>query len=517
MIKHYALLSVFDKTGIEDFSMKLIAAGYTIISTGGTGKRLTQSHIPFVPIEQITGNPESFDGRMKTISFQVESGILFDRAKRTHQKEAKRFHIVPIDVVVCNLYPFEQTVAKRGVTLPHAIENIDVGGPTMIRAGAKNFRFVLVVVDPADYAKVSEMLQKKHMDVDQRQEFAAKAFSHLSLYDAQVARFLNKETFPGELTIPLRKHKTLRYGDNPDQSAVWYVEPGVDATISHLELRAGRNLSATNMTDIDAGIKSVRLFGTPAAVVIKHNSPCGIGLGNTAHRALSLALASDSESAFGGVVVMNVPMTARAAGVLADFKDEGRGMMDIVAVPDITGEALAVLTRVRKSTGVYVFGNMTAHSPNKRLVRWVDGGMIIQNENNPEESFKTWKVVTEVKPTKRQLSQMKIIWKAIARIRSNTVAVMDSTLPIVRGIGAGQTSRVLSTKIALERAGKYARGGILASDSFFPFDDSVSLAAKAGIVAIVQQGGSVRDQASIDAANASGITMVFTGQRVFWH
>jgi len=210
-------------------------------------------------------------------------------------------------------------------------------------------------------------------------------------------------------------------------------------------------------------------------------------------------------------------MTARAAKVIADFKDGGRGMMDIIAVPDITDEALSILTRVRKSTGVYVFGNITAYSPDKRLVRWVDGGMIIQNENNPCDSFGGWKVVTKVKPTKRQLAQMKIIWKAIARIRSNTVAVMDSTLPVVRGIGSGQTSRILSTKIALERAGTFARGGILASDSFFPFDDSVRLAVGAGISAIIQQGGSIRAQDSIDAVNDAGIAMVFTGQRIFWH
>ncbi|MCX6794284.1 MAG: bifunctional phosphoribosylaminoimidazolecarboxamide formyltransferase/IMP cyclohydrolase [Candidatus Gottesmanbacteria bacterium] len=508
MNKHYALLSVFDKTGIEDFAMALIAAGYTIISTGGTGKRLGDAKIPYVPIEKITGNPESFDGRMKTISFQVESGILFDRSKQKHRKEAKVMHIPPIDIVICNLYPFEKTPS---------IENIDVGGPTMVRAAAKNFKHVLVIVEPVDYASISELLKKKRLDVVKRQELAAKAFAHLSLYDAQVARFLNKDPYPQELTIPLRKYKTLRYGDNPDQSAAWYVEPGVDATISHLMLRAGRDLSATNTTDIDAGIKSVRLFGIPAAVVIKHNSPCGIGLGNTSDRALSLALASDPESAFGGVVVMNVPMTAMAAKVIADFKDGGRGIMDILAVPDITDEALSILTRVRKSTGVYVFGNITAYSPNKRLVRWVDGGMIIQNENNPCDSFGGWKVVTKVKPTKRQLAQMKIIWKAIARIRSNTVAVMDSTLPVVRGIGSGQTSRILSTKIALERAGTFARGGILASDSFFPFDDSVRLAVKAGIAAIIQQGGSIRDQESIDAANAAGMAMVFTGQRIFWH
>ncbi len=514
---HFALLSVFDKTGIVEFAEALIASGYTIVSTGGTGKRLSDAKIPYVSIEKITGNPESFDGRMKTISFQVEGGILFDRSKSKHKKEAKALHVPAIDIVVCNLYPFEQTIAKPGVTLDEAIENIDVGGPTMVRAAAKNFRHVLVIVDPRDYALIGSALKKKNISVAQRQALAAKAFGHLSFYDAQIARYLNRETYPQEWTIALRKKQILRYGDNPDQAATWYVEPATNATLAQLTLRAGRELSATNMTDIDAGIKSVRLFTTPAAVVIKHNSPCGIGLGKTAHEALTYALASDSESAFGGVVVMNVPMTDRAARVIAEFKDGGRGMMDIVAVPQIDDKALERLTTVRKSTGVYTFGAIRGGSPAKKFLRWVDGGMIVQTENNPEESFGNWKVVTKTHPTKKQLAQMQTVWKSMARVRSNTIMIMDPALPIVRGIGAGQTSRVLSAKIALERAGKYTKGSILASDSFFPFDDCVKLAAAAGIVAIVQQGGSVRDQASIDAANAAGIAMVFTGQRVFWH
>ncbi len=478
------------------------------MSTGGTGKLLRTAHIPYIPVETITGNPESFDGRMKTISFQIEGGILFDRSNQKHRKDAKAMHIPPIDVVICNLYPFEKTPS---------IENIDVGGPTMVRAAAKNFKHVLVIVDPADYTRISGLMRKKRVDEVLRQELAAKAFAHLSLYDALVARYLNREKYPDVLTIPLRKKEQLRYGDNPDQSAVWYVEPGTDAVMPHLTIRAGRVLSATNMSDIDAGIKSVRLFRGPAATVIKHNSPCGIGLGKTGHEALKNALESDPESAFGGVVVMNVPMTIRAAVVIAAFKEQGRGMMDIVAVPDITDDALAMVTKVRKTTGVYTFGVIRPHSPNKRFVRWIDGGIILQNENNPTDSLTTWKVVTNKRPTKRQLEQMKIIWTAIARIRSNTVAVIDRKLPIIRGIGSGQTSRVLATKIALERAGTFTRGGILASDSFFPFDDSIKLAAKAGIAAIIQQGGSIRDKDSIDAANAAGISMVFTGQRLFWH
>lgn len=517
MNKHYALLSVFDKTGIEDFARTLIAAGYTIISTGGTGKRLAQSLIPFVPIEKITGNPESFDGRMKTISFQVESGILFDRKKPSHRREAKELRVPRIDMVVCNLYPFEQTVAKRGVTMGEAIETIDVGGPTMVRAAAKNFTHVLVVTNPTDYGRVEEALKNNKADPAFRQELAAKAFAHLSLYDAQIARYLDHDEYPDELSIPLRKKERLRYGDNPDQSAVWYQEVGVDSTVSRLKLLSGRAPSATNITDIDAGVKAVRIFQTPAAVVIKHNSPCGIALGTTAKQALERALLSDPESAFGGVVVLNTPMTMGAAAIMADFKKQGQGMMDVVVVPTFDEHALQILTDVRKSTGLYTFGRLSTTSPNRKMFRWIDGGVIVQKENDPESLFSKWHVVTTKRPTAKQLAQMKIAWKFLSRIRSNTILVLDKDLPMARGIGSGQTSRVLSTKIALERAAEFTRGGILASDSFFPFDDSVKLAAKAGISAIIQQGGSIRDQDSIDAATAAGIAMVFTGQRVFWH
>lgn len=512
----YALLSVFDKTGIVEFAKILASLDYQIISTGGTAKILTENGVPVIPIQEITKNPESFDGRIKTISFQIEGGILFDRGNKEHLRQAQQLNIKPIDVVVCNLYPFEQK---------NSVENIDVGGPTMIRAAAKNFEHVLVVIDPKDYKQVGEKLRKKTISERFRKQLAAKAFAHLSLYDSQIARFLNTaELFPNELTIPGRKTLELRYGENPHQQAALYLEPNSKSPFRFLQKLWGRDLSLTNLTDINAGFATVGLFSEPAAAIIKHNSPCGIALGKNAQEALKRAIAADPESAFGGVVVLNSELNLKAAQIIGAFKDERKANIDIVTCPDITKEALELLQKVRKSMGIYTFDKFKVNpdSIGTKLkvmnYKWIDGGFVVQTTDDKiEKSFKDWQVVTKKKPTKKQLEQMQIAWKFILRIRSNAVIVVDKNLPMTRGIGSGQTSRVRSTKIALEQAGKYAKGAVLASDSFFPFSDSVELAAKHGIAAIVQQGGSVNDQASIDTANKAGVAMVFTGRRAFWH
>jgi phosphoribosylaminoimidazolecarboxamide formyltransferase / IMP cyclohydrolase len=517
MTKKYALISVYDKTGIVDLARIIAKSGYLIISTGGTSKVLIENNIPVIPIQNITGNPESFDGRMKTISFQIESGILFDRKKPSHQKEAKNLQIPQIDIVVCNLYPFEKTIGNPKAKFNDIIENIDVGGPTMIRSAAKNHYNVIVIVDPGDYPQVGDLILRKHLSTKLRQNLAAKAFAHLSYYDAQIARYLSDVMFPQELTIPLKLSRSLRYGDNPDQKSNFYAIPNSKSPIENIVQLAGRGLSATNLTDIDIGIKALQLFKEPAAVIIKHNNPCGIALGKNISVALVRALDADSESAFGGVVVLNRLMTLRAAKVIAAFKQSGKGQMDIIAVPEFEPEAVELLKNIRRTTGLYTFPDFSKIPIDAMSIKLVNGGAVIQTTNYPEASFDNWQVLTKIKPTKIQLKQMQIAWKFISRIKSNTVAVIDKILPMTRGIGSGQTSRILATKIALERASKFAHGAILASDSFFPFDDSVKLAARAGISAIVEQGGSIRDQDSIDAANKAGITMVFTGQRVFWH
>ncbi|OGK36162.1 hypothetical protein A3F59_06195, partial [Candidatus Roizmanbacteria bacterium RIFCSPHIGHO2_12_FULL_38_13] len=410
----YALISVYDKTGIVDFAKQLHSLGYKIISTGGTGKVLKDHNILFVPIQEITGNPESFDGRMKTISFEIESGILYDRKNKSHQKQASELGIKDIDMVVCNLYPFEKTISKKNVKLDEAIENIDVGGPTMLRAAAKNFKNVLVVVDPDDYENISGSLMKKSVNSTMRQNLAAKAFSHLSFYDSQIASYLDnlsfprrrestgssdvrsgydKSLFPEIYTIPGRKLFDLRYGENPHQSGAVYIEPNSSSPFAKLQRLAGRKLSLINVTDINAGLESLQFFKEPAAVVLKHNSPCGISLGKNAKEALAQAIESDPESAFGGVIVMNKPMDKKIAEEIVAFKDERHSNIDIVAVPEISNDALELLKKLRKTLGIYTFGNFSETNMNRKNVKPIQGGFVLQDGDiDVEKSLKNWEI-----------------------------------------------------------------------------------------------------------------------------
>lgn len=513
----FALLSVSDKTGIVEFATGLKELGYQIISTGGTGKTLQEAGISIIPIQEITGNPESFDGRMKTISFEIESALLYDRTNPKHQKEAKNLKIKNIELVCCNLYPFEETIKNKQVVLETAAENIDVGGPTMVRSAAKNFKNVLVLIDPSDYSRILENLRKNEVSQKTRQELAAKAFYHLSFYDSQIARYLSCTQFPEELTIPGRMSYTLRYGENPHQKAAVYFEPNTNSPLQKLTHITGRSLSYVNITDISSGIEVVRYFSKPAAVVIKHNSPSGIALGQSAAQALERSVAADAESAFGGVIVLNTPLDLKAAKTFADFKEENGVLVDIVAAPSVTQDAIEFVKGIRKSTGIYTFGKIPKNRSNTNHLRFFDGGFVMQDWDNSGDNVTGWQIVSQKKPTPSQMEQMKLAWKMIGRIKSNTVLVVDKKIPMTRGIGSGQTSRVRSTKIALEQAGKYAKNGILASDSFFPFDDSVKLAAQKEIACIVEQGGSINDKLSIEAANQAGIVMVFTNERKFWH
>lgn len=516
MNQKFALLSVYDKTNIVDFAKKLTTLGYSIISTGGTAKALTDGGIQVTPVEKITGNPESFDKRMKTVSFQIEGGILFDRNNPKHVERAKQLGVVPIDIVVCNLYPFEQTTAKPETTVEQAIEQIDVGGPTMVRSAAKNFAHVLVVTDTKDYETVTLALTDNNVTRELRQELAAKAFAHLSLYDSQIARYLSADVFPNEITIPGRLSYELRYGENPHQQAAVYITPNSNSPFQHLEKKAGRDLSLTNVTDMNAGIESLRLLSDSAAVVIKHNTPCGIATGQSAKEALERAIEADPESAFGGIIVMNRPMDKETAAVIGNFKNEKKSNIDIVAVPGIEPDALQFLSELRKTMGIYTFGDIAKLHADEKNIKFLLGGFALQNIDY-HFNFTEWKVVTKKAPTDKQLEQMRLAWLFISRIKSNAIIVVDKAIPMTRGIGTGQTSRIRSAKIALTQAGEHAKDAVLASDSFFPFDDTVKLAARSGIAAIVQQGGSVNDAASIDAADKAGIAMVFTNQRAFWH
>lgn len=506
----YALLSVYDKSGISDFAKVLIKNGYAVISTGGTYEALKKDGVDVIPIDEITGDPrDCFDGRMKTISFQIESGILFDRLNPNHVNQAINLSIPQIDIVVCNLYPFEKQPS---------IETIDVGGPTMIRAAAKNWHNVLVVIDPSDYEKVAKAIVDGKVDDRLRKGLAAKAFYHLSFVDCQIGNFFSDEKFPQELTIPIRKTNILRYGENPHQMGALYLMPNTNSPLSKLKHLWGRQLSGTNIGDIYSGLETVRQFKKAVACVIKHLSPCGIATGQDAREALDRAVQADPVSAFGGVVVMNKKMDEPSARVIATFKNEKEGNVDIVAVPDITDKALQTLKKVRKSMGVYTFGEIPKNRTERWEIKYFSGALLLQDfDDNVEDSFRNWVVVTKKKPTDKQLEQMKFGFKAVKSIRSNAVVVVDKDIPITRGIGSGQTSRIGATRIALDQAKSFAKGGILVSDSYFPFDDSVKLAEKYGIEAVAQQGGSVNDKASIDAVNKAGISMIFTERRAFRH
>jgi phosphoribosylaminoimidazolecarboxamide formyltransferase / IMP cyclohydrolase len=547
MPANYALISVFDKEGIVEFARSIKDLGYSIISTGGTAKLLKESEIDVTPIEEVTGNPEMLDGRIKTISMQIEGSILVDWTNPEHVKQAEEFKLLNISLVVCNLYPFEKE---------NEIENIDVGGPTMLRSAAKNYKNVLPVIDPKDYERAIEFLkqvrntphpnplpqEREDSDKNFRVELAAKTFGHLSFYDSQVAKFFRKQlshpeldsgsrkesldssvrwndrVYPDELTIPGRKVKELRYGENPHQSASLYLTPNSNSPFNKLEHITGRELSMMNVTDINAGLEAVRIFDEPAAVVIKHNTPCGIALGSTPSEALQRAIDADPESAFGGVVVMNKPFDKLSAEVVTSFKDERKGLFDIVAAPGIDQDAQDVLKSVRKTMGVYVLNGIRKPAKEDMVIKEIIGGFTYQSADFDTDSGRDkWEVVTKVKPSEEQMKQMEIAWKFIRRMRSNTVVIMDKTLPQTTGIGTGQTSRYRAALMAIELAGEKAEGCVLASDAFFPFDDIVSLAAKNRIGAIVQSGGSINDKASIEAADKAGIPMVFTNERTFWH
>ncbi len=502
-------MSVYDKTDIVSFAKKVSKAGYTIISSGGTAKELKKAGLVVVPIQDITGNPESFDGRMKTISFQIESGILFDRSNPNHVKEAKDLNIPHIDMVVCNFYPFDTKAS---------IEHIDVGGPTMVRAAAKNHESVYVVLDPKDYGRVASDIAHKKKDSSLRKELAAKAFAYLSWYDSHIAQYLSSESFPEYLPLGGKKVGDLRYGDNPHQQAAWYLRPHTNSPLAHLKNLSGRELSVTNLTDINAGIESVRMFSAPAAVVIKHNTPCGLAVGSTTDEALARAIEADPVSAFGGVIVLNKKIDVKTAEIIGQFKKDKQSHLDIIAAPDVQEDAQKILTEVRKTTGIYTFGEIPAKRSTNNQIRWIDGGYALQTlDNDVDTSTKDWKVVTKKKPTKTQMKQIETAWKFIARVKSNAILIVDKDIPMTRGIGTGQTSRIGAAHIALTQADIYAKGAVLASDAFFPFSDTVELAARYGIQYIIQPGGSIRDKDSIYLADEAGMVMVFTGKRAFWH
>ncbi|MBB3111933.1 phosphoribosylaminoimidazolecarboxamide formyltransferase/IMP cyclohydrolase [Paenibacillus phyllosphaerae] len=510
-----ALISVSDKTGIVEFSRALAGLGVQIISTGGTSALLEKEGVPVIGISDVTGFPEILDGRVKTLHPAVHSGLLAVRDDEEHQKAMQELGLDYIDLVVVNLYPFAATIAKPDVTYEDAIENIDIGGPTMLRSAAKNHAFVTVVVDAADYANVLEEVKAQgDTTLEMRKRLAAKVFRHTGSYDALISDYLSKlqgDPLPERYTVTYEKVQDLRYGENPHQKAAFYRKPiPTSGNITTAEQLHGKELSYNNINDANAALAIVKEFNEPAVVAVKHMNPCGVGIGANIHEAYQKAYAADPTSIFGGIVAANGTIDADTAKLLGEI------FLEIIIAPDFTPEALEILTK-KKNIRLLKLGEFQSGAERKQdwIVTSVEGGMVVQESDVHSLSEDNLQVVTDRKPTEDELKQLLFGWKVVKHVKSNAILLAADNMTV--GVGAGQMNRVGAARIALEQAGEKSKGAVLASDAFFPMGDTVELAAKYGITAIIQPGGSVKDQESIDAANAAGIAMVFTGVRHFKH
>jgi phosphoribosylaminoimidazolecarboxamide formyltransferase/IMP cyclohydrolase len=510
-----ALISVSDKTGIVEFSRELAKQGVQIISTGGTFSLLEKEGVPVIGISDVTGFPEIMDGRVKTLHPAVHSGLLAVRDNEEHRKSMEELGLDYIDLVVVNLYPFKQTIAKPGVSYEEAIENIDIGGPTMLRSAAKNHAFVTVVVDAGDYGAVLEELKADgDTTLETRKRLAAKVFRHTGSYDALISDYLSKQTgepLPESYTVTYEKVQGLRYGENPHQKAAFYKKPlASGANITTAEQLHGKELSYNNINDANAALSILKEFDEPAVVAVKHMNPCGVGIGATIHEAYQKAYEADPTSIFGGIVAANRPLGAETAELL------GAIFLEIIIAPDYTPEALEILSK-KKNIRLLKLGELKAAA--EREPEWfvtsVDGGMLVQESDVHSLKEEDLKVVTDRQPTAEEMKQLLFGWKVVKHVKSNAILLAKDDMTV--GVGAGQMNRVGAARIAIEQAGEKAVGAALASDAFFPMGDTVELAAKAGITAIIQPGGSIKDEESIAAANKAGIAMVFTNIRHFKH
>lgn len=517
-----ALVSVYDKEGIVPFCEELRRLGFEILSTGGTARLLEQAGIPVTPIDLHTGFPEILDGRVKTLHPRVHGGLLARRDLPEHLRQIEQHGIRAIDLVAVNLYPFAKTIEREGVTDEEAIEMIDIGGPAMLRSAAKNHEFVLPIVDPADYGRVIDALRQGDVPRALRRELAVKVFRTLSHYDALVADYLAgdlgnsslEEDWPQVFHVTGVAKQALRYGENPHQRAQFYMEPGATrATIARAEQLQGKELSYNNIQDADSALQIVRAFddfAAPVAVAVKHMNPCGIGRGETIEEAFERAYEADPVSIFGGIVALNREVGRRLAERLAGI------FLEIVIAPSFTDEAREVLAKKKNLRLLTVDMAQPLWRPGDVTFRRVSGGFLAQTVDLalPVDPS-AWRVVTRRAPTDAEYEALRFAWRAVQFVKSNAIVVADRDKTL--GIGAGQMNRVGAAEIALKQAGARAQGAVLASDAFFPMRDTVDAAARAGIAAIVQPGGSIRDEDSIQAADAAGIAMVFTGERHFLH
>ena len=512
-----AIISVSDKAGVTDFARDLSQLGFEIFSTGGTKKALAEAQVPVKSVSEITGFPEILDGRVKTLHPAVHGGILAKRNLPSHMEELAKNNITAIDLVAINLYPFVQTVSREGVTLDEALENIDIGGPSMIRAAAKNFPSVIIVIDPADYQPVVEKLRAGGLELAERKRLAQKAFQYVAIYDTAISQYLQPDTegFPKEMTIALKKRYSLRYGENPHQQAAFYAELSVGekkATgITWAEQLWGKELSFNNILDADAAWGAVTDFAAPTVAIIKHTNPCGLASHKDIAEAYRQAFSGDPVAAFGGIVAANQAVTLAMAEAMKSV------FYEIVIAPEYQKEALELLKR-KKDLRILVAELPPGYGkaePGYLDFRRVKGGFLVQSSDSVPESRVNWKTVTRRQPTKAEIEDLLFAWRVVKHIKSNAIVLAkDKTL---LGMGAGQPSRIVSAQIAKDKAGEKAAGSVLASDAMFPFSDVVEAAAAAGITAIIQPGGSIRDEDSIRAADEHNIAMVFTGERHFRH
>ena len=510
-----ALISVSDKTGIVEFSRALSELGVEIISTGGTASLLEKEGVPVIGISDVTGFPEILDGRVKTLHPAVHSGLLAIRDDAEHQKKMEELELKYIDLVVVNLYPFQETIAKPDVSYEDAVENIDIGGPTMLRSAAKNHAFVTVVVDAADYATVLEEVRGDgDTTLETRKALAAKVFRHTGAYDALISDYLTTQTgltLPERMTVTYEKVQDLRYGENPHQSAAFYRKPlAPEGNITTAKQLHGKELSYNNINDANAALAIVKEFEEPAVVAVKHMNPCGVGIGADIHEAYQKAYAADPTSIFGGIVAANRTIGKETALLLHEI------FLEIVIAPDFTQEALDILSQ-KKNIRLLTLGTIQSGAQRKPewLVTSVDGGMLVQQSDVHTLTADDLKVVTNRQPSEEELKQLLFGWKVVKHVKSNAILLAKNNMTI--GVGAGQMNRVGAARIAIEQAGVEAQGAILASDAFFPMGDTLELAAKAGITAVIQPGGSIKDEESIAVANAHNIAMVMTGVRHFKH
>lgn len=511
-----ALISVSDKTGLDHLGRTLVDMGWELVASGGTAKALISADLPVTPVEQVTGLPEMLGGRVKTLHPAIHAGILV-RDKQVDMDELSEHGYAPINMVVSNLYPFQETISQVGVTLQDAIENIDIGGVALLRAAAKNFFRVITICDPADYALVIEqMRQAGEVSLAIRRDLAVKAFGHTRDYDTAIHAFLSQDLntsnadehsdLPEHLALAVHRIETLRYGENPHQHASYYAKQHAEVPLGAKQL-GGKQLSYNNILDIDAAWRAVGSFDMPTVVIVKHLTPTGIASGDTLAEAYPMALASDPLSAFGGIIAVNRRVDADFVTALESL------FVEAIAAPEFTDEAVEALHASRKNCRLLQMA--TPYDRHGLDIRSVHGGLLVQRLDFGDPEGTLLKTVTERAPSTEELTALEFAWKACQHVKSNAIVLARASCTV--GIGGGLPSRVDAVELAVKKAGDQTNGAVMASDAFFPFPDGIEAAAQAGITAIIQPGGSIRDKQVVEAANHANLAMVFTGTRHFRH